>query len=203
MTGGREAPRPDPAGGPLIAALAAPEARSPDVLALAAPSWLQVPAPTLLPLLPPLQSVQRLPQLAMLPGGSATRGELRVEGRVLAARERLGPLLDRQMREFPLEIDSPVRLRERVVARYPFAGVPDAEEATVTVWAVVDAEGKADEIEVVEGPAELTEAVIAAVRAARFTPAYDRLQPIRFPIALEFRFAAGARSGEVASTGAR
>lgn len=203
MTGGREAPRPDPAGAPLIAALAAPESRSPDVLAVAAPSWLQLPAPTLLPLLPPLQSLQRLPQLAMLPGGSAKRGELRIEGHVLTARERLGSALDRQMREFPLEIDTPVRLRDRIVARYPFAGLPLTDETTVTVWAIIDAEGKADEVEVVQGPPELADAVVAAVREARFTPAYDRLQPIRFPIALEFRFPAGGGAADVASAGAR
>ena len=39
---------------------------------------------------------------------------------------------------------------------------------------------------------EFASEVLAAIRAARFLPAQDNLKPIRYPIALEFRFRTGA-----------
>jgi len=57
----------------------------------------------------------------------------------------------------------------------------------------VDAQGIPEEVLVTDGQEEFADAVIAAVRAARFVPAQNNLLPIRFPLALEFRFVIGTR----------
>ena len=120
-------------------------------------------------------------------------GDVRVEGVPLADKDRLGEALSRQMSEFPVEVDFPVRLSETVRAQYPPAALAAGREDSVAVWIVVDAQGVPEEVLVTDGQEEFAGAVIAAVRAAHFVPAQNNLAPIRFPLALEFRFAVGAR----------
>jgi len=120
-------------------------------------------------------------------------GEVRIDGVPLAERDRLGEALSRQMSEFPVEVDFPVRLNEPIRAQYPAAALAAGREDSVAVWIVVDAQGIPEEVLVTDGQEEFADAVIAAVRAARFVPAQNNLLPIRFPLALEFRFVIGTR----------
>ena len=170
----------------LQPAVAPTEAPSPLILAeqaVATPNVPPVPSGTLAqpaPAAPPLLGV----------GGF---GEVRVEGVPLADKDRLGEALSRQMSEFPVEVDFPVRLSETVHAQYPPAALAAGREDSVAVWIVVDAQGVPEEVLVTDGQEEFAGAVIAAVRAGHFVPAQNNLVPIRFPLALEFRFVVGAR----------
>jgi hypothetical protein len=58
-------------------------------------------------------------------------------------------------------------------------------------------------VQVLDGAPEFAEVVVAAVNAAKFVPAENRLRKIRFPLSLEFRFRANAESAAVASAAAR
>jgi len=141
----------------------------------------------------PSGSIAQPPAAASPLLGVGGFGEVRVEGVLLADKDRLGEALSRQMSEFPVEIDFPVRLSETVRAQYPSAALAAGREDSVVVWIVVDAQGAPEEVLVTEGQEEFAGAVIAAVRAAHFVPARNNLLPIRFPLALEFRFVVGAR----------
>ena len=148
-----------------------------DVPVPAQPFVSAVPRPPSAP--PPLLAV-----------GGAT--DVRIDGRSLGDRNRLGELLSRQMTEFPVEVDSPARLDEKIRARYPPAALAAGREDSVAVWIVVDAQGAPEEILVTDGAEEFAGAVVAAVKDARFVPAQNNLVPIRYPISLEFHFAIGA-----------
>ncbi|MFO1412485.1 MAG: TonB family protein [Burkholderiales bacterium] len=115
-----------------------------------------------------------------------------VPARVLNDRNRLGELDARMGVEFPIEIDQPVRMREPILARYPAAALAQGREDTVGVWVLVNAEGVAEEVQVLDGSPEFAAEVVAAVNAATFVPAENRLHKIRFPLALEFEFRASA-----------
>jgi TonB family protein len=130
------------------------------------------------------------------------QGSLLVEAQTLRDTNRLGDLLARQMNEFPLELDSPVELRHAVVARYPPAALAAGHEGTVIAWILVDAKGNLEEIQVADGSEEFSGAVMAAIRNARFIPAKQNLVPIRFPISLEFHFAAGGAAARQTTAGA-
>jgi len=140
---------------------------------------------------PPLPHGAVPPPLSPLPprlgvGGS---GDVRIDGMPLAERDRLGEMLSRQLSEFPVEVDFPVRLTETIRAKYPPAALAEGREDSVAVWIVVDAQGAPAEIVVTDGQEEFASAVVEAVRSAHFVPARNNLEPIRYPIALEFRFA--------------
>lgn len=130
---------------------------------------------------------------AVLPPGSAraSPGGMQVAAAPLTEPVRLGGILARQMNEFPAEIDRPVRLSGAVVARYPRGAMEQGREDTVVMWVIVDATGAVEYVQVAEGSDEFAQEAIAAVRAARFLPAEDRLKPIRYPIALQFDFRSG------------
>ncbi len=142
-------------------------------------------------------------------GLDANATDVPVAGVVLADHNRLGPFLQRQIAEFPVEMDSPVRIGAPIVARYPAAALRDGLDTTVVVWVVVGWNGRADEVEVSDGDPLLAEAVIAAVKDAQFVPARNRLLATRYPIALEFRFddpngrAGSAITGDAASRDSR
>ena len=119
-----------------------------------------------------------------MPGGSL------IEAQPLEDRNRIGDLNSRQLAEFPVELEFPVRLAGKIVAHYPPAALAAGREGSVVVWIVVDAQGHADEIEVTEGAEEFANEVIAVIREAHFLPAQNNLMPIRFPISLEFQFKA-------------
>jgi TonB family protein len=121
--------------------------------------------------------------------------ELRVNGEMLRERNHLSEAVStRQLTEFPVEIDMPVRLADSIRVPYPAAAMAAGREDFVAVWVVVNSAGAADEIEVTAGSEEFANAVVAALRQAQFLPAQNNLQPIRFPIALQFRFALHADS---------
>lgn len=167
----------------------------PTVIASAAPSVLTTPAAAV-PAPPAPPPAPAVPE----PAAAAPRGQERGVAKLdviavpLADRNRLGDLMARQLAEFPAEIDRPVRLDGKVVARYPPAALRAGREGSVAVWLVVDAEGLADEIQVLDGDEEFASEVVSALRATRFVPAEDNLKPIRYPLALEFDFRAGASS---------
>lgn len=184
--------------GRLAAVLAKPtEAVLPERPPLVLP-LLQI-APLRVPLLP-VAALSPLPErhhAAPAPGGAS--GMARIEGRLLGGRERIGALVDRQLLEFPREIDTPARIRDPIETPYPAVALAEGREDAVVVWAIVNPDGTVDEVDVTEGMPEFAEAVVAAVKAARFTPATNKLKPIRYPIALEFRFALRQAPGATAS----
>ena len=118
----------------------------------------------------------------------------------LADRTRLGEYYDRQLTEFPVEIDRPVRVADRIVARYPRAALQEGREDSVAVWVIVGPDGSAEQIQVLDGTPEFADEVVAAVQSARFLPAENNLKPIRFPIALQFDFRTATRETAVAAT---
>ena len=161
---------------------------------------LDSPSPALLSLRP-----AALPVLLPAAAPSATTGQENpgvrlVEGQLLADQERLGLMHDRRVSEFPIEIDVPVRIDTPIRAHFPEAALRERREGNVALWVVVDRDGKAEEVELAYGAEEFADEAIAAVKAARFAPATDHLKPIRFPIALEFRFLLdGPATGAVAA----
>jgi TonB family protein len=136
---------------------------------------------------------------------AATHGvaSLLVTGVPIADKSQLGDYANRQLSEFRAEIDRPVRLEEPIVARYPPAALREGREDSVSVWIVVDHTGQADEVDVIEGSPEFAEEVVAAVKGATFLPAEQRLRPIRYPLALEFRFRLGDAPAARSADGAR
>jgi len=130
------------------------------------------------------------------PSGTGARdfSFLRVRGQSLRDRSRIGNLWNRQLEEFPVEIDRPVRLEGTIEAQYPPAALGARREESVIAWIVVDERGTASEVQIVEGSEEFAEAVRAALKTARFVPARNNQKPIRFPIALEFRFVTGGNT---------
>jgi TonB family protein len=135
--------------------------------------------------------------------GARELGVRRVAAVPLTDRTRVGDLWSRQVTDFPIELDRPPRLDERIEAKYPPTALAAGREDTVVAWIVVDETGAAAEIEIAEGTEEFAEAVRAAVQTAHFTPARNNRKPIRFPIALEFRFKTGAPAATAAKAGER
>jgi TonB family protein len=144
--------------------------------------------------LPPVPSVPAIGRSAPHPVGgsqSAMPAGVLVEAQALQDRDRLGDvLLTRQITEFPVELDYPVRLAGKIIVPYPPAALAAGREGAVAVWVLVDEKGGAEEIDVTEGSEEFANAVTEAIRAAHFLPAQNNLAPIRFPISLEFQFKA-------------
>lgn len=166
--------------------LTAPASPSPIQLAdqaLATPS-----DPRTVPPMPAVSaaSAKNPPSLSI--GGAA---DMQIDGQLLEDRSRLGDMLSRQLSEFPVEVDFPVRLKDKIHAKYPATALAAGREESVAVWVVVDAQGVPEEILIADGSEEFAEAVVAAVKDARFVPARNNLLPIRFPISLEFHFVLG------------
>lgn len=185
----------------LIATFMPPQVAAPEpavVIAAPAPSVLATPAAAI-PTPPAPPPVPAAPETAPPAARGQERGlaKLDVVAVPLADRNRLGDFMTRQYAEFPVEIDRPVRLDGRIVARYPAAALRAGRQGSVAVWLIVDAEGLADEVQVLDGEEEFANEVVAAVRAARFKPAENNLKPIRYPVSLEFDFRLGG--GDVAA----
>jgi TonB family protein len=191
---------------PLENNVEAPAERAPELLAPNSPSPSVLPAQDLAPPpvanTPPAAAASSAPKPVASPA-LAIRGaaDLDVDGQLLAEHARLGDYLSRQLSEFPVELDFPVRLNESIRVHYPAAALAAGREDSVVVWVVVDAQGIPDEIAVVEGSDEFADAVVAAVKAAHFIPARNNLQPIRFPVSLEFQFVAGPPATASAQAG--
>jgi hypothetical protein len=139
-----------------------------------------------------------------MPDAGGPLADVPITAVVLADRNRLGPLLTRQMAEFPVEIDSPVHVDAPIVAHLPASVLADPASEPIVVWAVVGWNGEVEEVQLAAGDAGLADGVLDAVRQARFVPARNGLVAHRYPIALEFRWGAGDASTaptEVAETG--
>ncbi|MGH6933692.1 MAG: energy transducer TonB [Dongiaceae bacterium] len=138
----------------------------------------------------PPATASRRAQPAERPTSDAPRRTVRHAIRVDPMHEsaRLGELQDREMTEFPREVDRPAVVDGAIRVQYPWRALAEGREDTVVIWAVVDPSGVVEEIQLVEGTPEFYERVAAAVKAHRFYPAIDAGTPLRFPIALEFRF---------------
>ena len=189
----------------LEATLADPEQNAPAVLASAAPAPFAVPA-TAEPAPTPPQPETPVPRAPAADRTSKARtadfGDLRIVASPVVDPTMLGDLVDRQIREFPTEIDWPPRVSGRISVRYPPAALAAGREDTVAVWFVVSPEGEPQEIVVAQGTEEFAEAVTEAIRNARFVPARNSFAPIAFPLALEFRFALDAAGPPATETAA-
>jgi len=185
-------------GAALQATLLAPTERKPDAAAEVAvtdaPSPVHVAAYDATATPTPPATAAPSAQSKSAPSPGVGTGDLRIDAAVLADRNRLGDVLSRQMTEFPIEVDSPAGLDGTIRARYPRTALAERREDSVAVWIVVDENGIADEIIVLDGSEDFAEAVVAAVREAHFVPAKNNLKPIRYPISLEFRFVLGAKA---------
>jgi len=158
---------------------------APTVLATPVAMPAQPPAPPPAPALPaPAEPAPKGPAHGL--------GPLEVTGKPLADKNRMGYYMTRQLFKYPAEVDTPTKLDEKIVVRYPTAALVAGREDSVAVWVVVEPDGVASEVEVLDGSEEFANEVVAAVRAARFIPARKDLQPIRYPISLEFEFRTGA-----------
>jgi TonB family protein len=115
---------------------------------------------------------------------------MEVVAELLADRTRLGEYYDRQTAEFPAEVDRLPRIDGKIVVRYPQTALANGREDSVVAYILVDITGEVADVEIIQGSEEFADEVVAAVRRARFLPAENNLQPIRYPIALEFDFRA-------------
>lgn len=158
-----------------------------------------VTAPPPVPQAVPSPPVEVPPSIAMAaPAMPAATTDAHVEFSVTAVLARLGDALQmRSLYEFPAEIETPVRHAEPIDVAYPPLALEEKREGTVVAWVVVDAEGRVEEISIPEGGPEFGEAVQNALLAARFLPAEDRGQAIRYFTMLEFRFRLGAPGATV------
>ena len=172
-----------------------PDLPSPPATVLAVPSAAPAPAVVVPAAAPEPVPVQPVAKKARSRGTEA----LDVLAEPLADKTRLGEYYDRQLTEFPVEIDRPVRVADKIAARYPRAALEDGREDSVAVWVIVGPDGAAEQIQVLDGTPEFADEVVAAVKAARFLPAENNLQPIRFPIALQFEFRTAAREATAAT----
>jgi TonB family protein len=130
--------------------------------------------------------------------------ELVIEGQPVVSLNVLpDAFASRALQDFPLELDSPVRVQSTLRARYPAGALADHREDSVVVWAVIDPEGRVDEIDVAQGAGEFGDAAIAALRTARFTPAIVDGKPVRFPVAFKFSFSIAAARPERSATAVR
>ena len=119
-------------------------------------------------------------------------------------RARFGEALEGDaLAAFLTEVDAGVVLPERFDVPYPQAALAARKEGAVLVWAVIDDQGKVDDVHVVDGDAEFAEAVDAALRATRFGPARNLGQNVPFYVTLEFEFRIDAVGGTVAAERAR
>jgi TonB family protein len=170
---------------------------------LAAPAGIALPSPLPLAALTPSLATPAPERAALQPLPAAVPGPAtRVAGLALADRGRLGDYLARQLAEFPREIDYAAKPETAISAPYPAAAIAAGTQGSVAVWAVVSETGEAEEVVAVDGPELLAEAAVAAVRKARFKPAHNNLKPIRYPVALEFRFALSGAPGAMVAAGA-
>lgn len=116
-------------------------------------------------------------------------GDTRVAAQEVISLSRLGDLLERQLNDFPREVQFPVRIAGTIEARYPPEARAQGLEGTVLAWVVVDPSANVEEIQIVEGDEIFREPVIEALHAARFYSAAEAGVGLHFPITLEFRFA--------------
>ena len=106
----------------------------------------------------------------------------------LTAYARLGDYQNRWLSEFPVEVAFPVRVNGEIKVPYPRAALEQRIEGDVVVWAVVNPDGSVEDVQLVEGDPVFRDAIVAALRDARYYPAANRGENIRYPIALEFNF---------------
>jgi TonB family protein len=173
---------------PISATLSAPAAE-----AFAAEAVLAAAGPArepdiALPASPPTAATQAASPGTPMRFGNGVPGGILVRTHTLEDRNRLGDLLSRQISEFPVEVDLPVRLRDPVAVRYPSAALAAGRQGSVVVWIVVNAQGKAEEVQVVDGSQEFSAVVLEALRDIYFLPAQNNRRLIAFPLSLEFSF---------------
>ena len=165
------------------------------------------------PLLPPALPIEPAPpepNVAHASPGTGTgerspvgwRPHVLVNDRV--PRARFGEALDGDaLAAFLTEVDAGVVLPERFDVPYPQAALAARKEGTVLAWAVIDDQGKVDDVHVVDGDPEFAEAVDTALRATRFGPARNLGRNVPFYVTLEFEFRLDAAGGKAAAERAR
>ncbi len=154
-----------------------------------APTPAVVVPPVAVPLTPPVPAAIPAANDSMSPATTGGAAQARVEFGTATTLARLGEAFrTRSLLEFPPEIDTPVDVVGNIDVQYPAAALEERREATVIAWVVVEASGQVEEIAIIEGDPEFGEPVQDALLKARFLPASNRGQPIRYHKMLEFRF---------------
>jgi len=102
--------------------------------------------------------------------------------------------LDVSSHVIPLsEATQPPRFIHKVVPKYPLLAKRTGMEGVVILAAEIGVDGKARNIKVVQGPGYgCDEAAVAALRAARFLPAYKGKHPVAVIIQIPYRFKIGS-----------
>jgi TonB family protein len=173
---------------PISATLSAPAADAAATDAVLATAGSSPESAVALRAAPPTAATPAAAARSPMRFGNGAPGGILVQPHALEDRARLGDLLSRQISEFPVEVDLPVRLRDHIAVRYPPAALAAGRQGTVVVWIVVNAQGKADEVQVVDGPDEFSAAVMDSLRDIYFLPAQNNRRLIAFPLSLEFNF---------------
>lgn len=105
-------------------------------------------------------------------------------------RTQLGEQVERRIQAgFPVAPAQPIRLRAPDVIGYPLDALEAGIEGRVFIWIGVNELGKVTDVEVLDGPSELTDWVIARVGRLIERPALDRKgEAMPGWIALDFAF---------------
>jgi TonB family protein len=173
---------------PISATLTAPAAETSADDAVLATARIATEPAFALPASAPSAATQAVSPAAPIRFGNGVPGSIFVQPHTLEDSNRLGDLVGRQISEFPVEVDLPVRLRDPIAVRYPSAALAAGRQGSVVVWIVVNTLGKAEEVQVVDGAEEFSAAVLAALRDIYFLPAQNNRRLIAFPLSLEFSF---------------
>jgi outer membrane biosynthesis protein TonB len=100
-------------------------------------------------------------------------------------------VFNRIISEFPVEVDTPVKLPDSLTVRYPRElAEGDSAPTTVILWIIVGADGVPEEMHLAQGHGAFAQAAIDALGAARYQPATIGGQPIRHHIAVAVDFPA-------------
>jgi TonB family protein len=113
----------------------------------------------------------------------------------------LGEELDKRAHaEFPSEVDKPVQLTSSASVEYPKPALAQRIEESIVAWIVVSAEGEVEEVQIENDASEFKDAVVAAARQSRYSPAENKGERIRHYIMLEYRFRIDAPPSAIATT---
>jgi len=95
----------------------------------------------------------------------------------------------RMLRDFPVEVSTPVKLPESLQIRYPRFVDDDPIQRSVILWIIVDENGKPEEMHLVQGGGMLAQAAIDALGTARYEPATNFFgQRVRHHIIVDVEF---------------
>jgi protein TonB len=113
---------------------------------------------------------------------------------------RIGEELDKRAHsEFEVEVQKPVRLEKAATPAYPRQALERGIEGSIVAWIVVRRDGEVDEVQVEDDASVFKDAVVAAARESRYSPAENRGHTIPHYIMLEYQFRIRSRNPTVAA----